>query len=104
VVFSAANVVVETTRQAERVLFLPGANGDREFWKPVADRIRHSGDKVLLGWPGFGSNPMDSSIKSLDDLLQSVLQLIDRPSISSRSRWVSGCRQFSQHQHGHSLP
>jgi pimeloyl-ACP methyl ester carboxylesterase len=71
--------MVETPRQAERVLFLPGASGDREFWKPVADRVQHSGDKVLLGWPGFGSNPEDPSIKSLDDLFQSVLLLIDRP-------------------------
>jgi pimeloyl-ACP methyl ester carboxylesterase len=71
--------MVEIQRQAERVLFLPGASGDREFWKPVADRVQHSGDKVLLGWPGFGSNPTDPSIKSLDDLFQSVLPLIDRP-------------------------
>src|ERR1700730_5025693 len=71
--------MVETPRQAERVLFLRGASGDREFWKPVADRVQHSGDKVLLGWPGFGSNPADPSITSLDDLFQSVLLLIDRP-------------------------
>src|SRR5262249_40703993 len=71
--------MVETPRQAERVLFLPGASGDREFWKPVADRIRHPGEKVLLGWPGFGSNPTDPSIQSLNDLFESVLGLIDRP-------------------------
>lgn len=65
--------------QAERVLFLPGASGNRDFWAPVADRIRHLGEKVLLGWPGFGLNPADPSIKSLDDLYQSVLRLIDRP-------------------------
>ena len=71
--------MVTISQQAERVLFLPGASGDREFWKPVADRIPHPGEKVLLGWPGFGSNPTDPSIKSLDDLFQSVLRLIDRP-------------------------
>jgi pimeloyl-ACP methyl ester carboxylesterase len=71
--------MIEVPRQAERVLFLPGASGDRDFWKPVADRIRHAGEKVLLGWPGFGANPPDPSIESLDDLFASVLRRIDRP-------------------------
>src|SRR6059058_2692879 len=71
--------MIEVPRQADRVLFLPGASGDRGFWRPVADRIRHSGEKVLLGWPGFGGNPPEPGIESLDDLYRSVRQLIDRP-------------------------
>jgi len=68
--------MIEVPRQAERVLFLPGASGERDFWKPVADRIRHSGEKVLLGWPGFGANPPDPSIESLDNLFASVLNMV----------------------------
>ena len=66
-------------RRAERVLFLPGASGDRLFWQPVADRLHHPGEKILLGWPGFGPNPPDPTINSLDDLYASVLRLIERP-------------------------
>jgi pimeloyl-ACP methyl ester carboxylesterase len=69
----------ETPHNAERVLFFPGAGGSPEFWKPVADRIQYPGEKILLGWPGFGTNPPDPKINSLDDLFRSVLHLVDRP-------------------------
>src|SRR3989442_12705752 len=86
--------MIEVPRQAERVLFLPGASGERDFWKPVADRIRHSGEKMLLGWPGFGANPPDPSIESLDDLFASVLRRIDRPvDDQRRDRVLSRRRQ-----------
>jgi pimeloyl-ACP methyl ester carboxylesterase len=49
-------------------LFLPGAGGQRGFWQPVASRCRHAGQALHFAWPGFGDEPADPSIKSLDDL------------------------------------
>jgi pimeloyl-ACP methyl ester carboxylesterase len=49
-------------------VFLPGAGGSADFWKPVAERLRASKEPILIGWPGFGSVPADASIRSLDDL------------------------------------
>lgn len=65
--------------RAERIIFLPGASGDPQFWKPVADRLDHAAEKIMLGWPGFGANPRDPNVNSLDDLFRSVRALIDRP-------------------------
>ena len=68
-----------TEARAERILFLPGASGDSQFWKPLADRLDHPAEKIVLGWPGFGRNPRDPNVNSLSDLYRSVHTLIDRP-------------------------
>ncbi len=49
-------------------MFLPGAGGSAEFWRPVAGLLDGMGEAILLGWPGFGDVPPDPSIGSLDDL------------------------------------
>ncbi|HET6438136.1 MAG TPA: alpha/beta hydrolase [Anaeromyxobacter sp.] len=51
------------------IVFLPGAVGRASFWTPVADRLRHLASPTLVGWPGFGEEPPDPRIGSLDDLL-----------------------------------
>src|SRR4051812_17964028 len=48
-------------------LFLPGAGGRRAFWSPVASRLT-TRRIVSLAWPGFGDEPADPTIRSLDDL------------------------------------
>ncbi|MBI2218833.1 MAG: alpha/beta fold hydrolase [Candidatus Rokubacteria bacterium] len=63
----------------ERLVFLPGAGGDAAFWKPLADRLEHRGERVLLGWPGFGPNAGRADVQSLDDLYRLVVDVIDRP-------------------------
>jgi pimeloyl-ACP methyl ester carboxylesterase len=50
------------------LVFLPGAGGSASFWRPVAERLADLGALHLLGWPGFGDVPADSSIHSLEDL------------------------------------
>ena len=62
-----------------KILFLPGAGGSPEFWKPVADRLPAAWDKVLFGWPGLGDQPHDPSIGSVDDLVAMVEARIDGP-------------------------
>ena len=62
-----------------RLLFLPGASGNTNFWSPVAARLHHPGERIHLGWPGFGETPPDPSIACFGDLLQLVLNHLDRP-------------------------
>ena len=41
--------------------------------------MRHPAEHHLLGWPGFGDEPADPSVRGLDDLVTRVLARIDRP-------------------------
>src|SRR5690242_6437707 len=66
-------------RPAEKLLFLPGASGNTDFWRPVADLLRVPGERVFLGWPGFGPTPADPGIASLEDLVGTVLERLDVP-------------------------
>ena len=62
-----------------RVLFLPGAGGSPDFWKPVADRLPAKWLKQHFGWPGLGHQPHDPSIEGLDDLVTLVKARITEP-------------------------
>jgi pimeloyl-ACP methyl ester carboxylesterase len=62
-----------------RVLFLPGARGDRKFWRPVADLLPARYERVFLEWPGHGSVPPDAQVSSFDDLVALVTRRMDRP-------------------------
>ena len=57
---------------SQRLLFLPGAGADPEFWTPLADRLPASWDKVRFGWPGLGGQPADPQINGFDDLVRLV--------------------------------
>lgn len=60
--------MVELTSSADQVLFLPGAGGRRAFWEPVAARLTRTGPHFFFPWPGFGDEPSDPRIRSIDDL------------------------------------
>jgi len=62
-----------------RLLFLPGASGNTQFWHPVADLLTHPGERIHYGWPGFGLTPSDPSITGIDGLVAKVVADIDRP-------------------------
>ena len=62
-----------------KLLFLPGASGNTQFWLPVAQRLAHPAENVHIGWPGFGSTPTDPSIQGLDDLAARVVADIQAP-------------------------
>src|SRR5512138_1455820 len=55
------------------LVFLPGAGGRAGFWTPVAERLRPLGPGVLIAYPGFGDEPADPTVGSLDDLYRWVL-------------------------------
>jgi len=62
-----------------RLIFLPGASGNADFWKPVADLLTHPGERLQYGYPGFGPTPPDQAINGMDDLVARVVVEIDRP-------------------------
>jgi pimeloyl-ACP methyl ester carboxylesterase len=64
-------------KRMRRVLFLPGAGGSPEFWRPVAHRLPDAWGKVLFGWPGLGDQPHDPNINGIDDLVRLVDAKID---------------------------
>ena len=61
------------------VIFLPGAIGSAEFWRPVGSYLPTQWPQDFLSWPGLGSQPHDPHINSLDDLVQWLYTKIDRP-------------------------
>jgi poly(3-hydroxyoctanoate) depolymerase len=69
-----------TKMMPEKLLFLPGASGNTEFWRPVAELLTVPGERRHFGWPGFGPTPADPAVSGLQDLVEMVLAEIDRPS------------------------
>ncbi len=63
----------------ERLLFLPGASGLARFWQPVMDRLALPMEHRAFDYPGFGGNPPDPKISSLEDLIGWIDTFIDRP-------------------------
>jgi pimeloyl-ACP methyl ester carboxylesterase len=55
------------------IVFLPGAGGAASFWRPVADRLGDLGQAIVLGYPGFGGEPVDPRVGSLAGLYRWLL-------------------------------
>jgi pimeloyl-ACP methyl ester carboxylesterase len=63
-----------------RLLFLPGAGGDRAFWRPLGDRLPATWEKIYFGWPGLGAQPPSPTVNSWDDLVSLVeAEIGDKP-------------------------
>ncbi len=62
-----------------KLLFLPGAGGNPNFWEPVSELLMHPASQTRLGWPGFGSVPPDPLVNGIDDLVAKVITEIDQP-------------------------
>ncbi|NRB39961.1 MAG: alpha/beta hydrolase [Pseudomonadales bacterium] len=62
-----------------KLIFLPGAGGNRAFWMPVSNLLNHSSIREFIEWPGIGGVEEDSSIKNINDLADSVTIKIDQP-------------------------
>jgi pimeloyl-ACP methyl ester carboxylesterase len=60
------------TRMRRNVVFLPGAAGAAEFWRPVAGRLPAHWEKTLLSWPGAGNQPREPDVHGFEDLITSV--------------------------------
>jgi pimeloyl-ACP methyl ester carboxylesterase len=64
---------------SEKLIFLPGASGNTNFWKPVSDGLHHPGQREFFAWPGFGGVPRKSGIDGIDDLVGLVSASITGP-------------------------
>ena len=62
-----------------RILFLPGAGGSPQFWKPVAEALPDAWPKEHFGWPGLGAQPYDPAIRGVDDLKKLVTAKMHEP-------------------------
>lgn len=58
-------------RRKQRLLFLPGASGNTDFWRPVAERLDE--ESVFQAYPGFGGVAARPDTTGMDDLLALVL-------------------------------
>jgi prolyl-tRNA editing enzyme YbaK/EbsC (Cys-tRNA(Pro) deacylase) len=67
------------TRHSETLMFLPGASGNAEFWKPVAARLRHPGARRFVSWPGLGGAPPEAGVTGIRDLVARVARDITGP-------------------------
>lgn len=69
-----------------RRVFLPGAVGSADFWRPVAARLRDGREQRLLAWPGLGNEPADPSVRGIDDLVSlTIAELGERSDVVAQS-------------------
>jgi pimeloyl-ACP methyl ester carboxylesterase len=64
---------------ADTLLFLPGASGNTDVWRPVAEGLQHPGLRSFVAWPGFGGAPSEPGINGIDDLVARVVTAISGP-------------------------
>jgi pimeloyl-ACP methyl ester carboxylesterase len=63
----------------ETLIFLPGASGNTNFWRPVAGELRHPGARRFLAWPGLGGVPAEPNVHGIADLVERVVRQITTP-------------------------
>ena len=56
----------------EKIIFLPGASGNLDFWKPLIEFLPEKYEKQIIGYPGFGTIAEDTSLKNFSDLEEYV--------------------------------
>lgn len=80
---------------ASKLLFLPGASGNIQFWQLVADLLIHPAQKTHIGWPSFGATPADPRVTGFGDLVAqsqsmggivAMLAALERPELRAASR------------------
>lgn len=62
-----------------KLLFLPGAGGSADFWRPVAQGVHPARRRRFFAWPGLGDEPHDPAVRGLDDLVAMVAAEMTEP-------------------------
>lgn len=80
---STEGVAIACYRQGvtttDRLLFLPGASGNTQFWRPAAARLAAFGTPVFQAYPGFGGEPPAADVRDIGGLLSRVLAQLTTP-------------------------
>ena len=76
---SAVHGLNTQNKMPSKLLFLPGALGRMDFWRPAAELIRNQAEKIHIGWPGFGPTPAEPDVNGIDDLVAKVVNQLDSP-------------------------
>lgn len=63
----------------EQLVFLPGASGNLDFFRPLSGLLKHPAERRFFGWPGFGGLAPDPSVTGLRDLARRVIAEVTRP-------------------------
>lgn len=75
---------------AERLIFMPGASGDVQFWRPVSERLAHPAARSFMSWPGFGGVPHDPSVTGIPDLVSRTLDAIGTQAVDLLAQSMGG--------------
>jgi pimeloyl-ACP methyl ester carboxylesterase len=68
------------------VVFLPGAGGSRDFWRPVSRHIPANWTSTLLNLPGAGNEPPQPGVSSFDDLTSHIARHVpDAADVAAQS-------------------
>lgn len=62
-----------------RQIFLPGAGGSAEFWRPVASLLDTGATQRFMTWPGLGNEPPAPNVAGIDDLIRLVEKELVEP-------------------------
>ena len=65
----------------DKIVFLPGASGNMDFWNPLIDFLPIHYEKEIIGYPGFGTSENDQNINNFSDLQDYVTSKIQSKSI-----------------------
>lgn len=60
------------------VAYLPGASGRGAVWQAVADRLARRREPILVDYPASSGVPLETSVRSVDDLSRWVLSGLPR--------------------------
>ena len=60
-------------------IYLPGASGSAEFWRPVSSLLDDGAHQRLLAWPGLGNEAPAPTVNGIDNLVDIVEAELDEP-------------------------
>lgn len=72
------------------MLFLPGAGGDPQFWRPAGDRLPSNWSKTYLAWPGLGAQSPVDGVAGLDGLVGIVESHLGREVVDLVAQSMGG--------------
>ncbi len=73
-----------------RLLFLPGAGAESDFWKPLGDLLPDIWEKTYFAWPGLGNQKSDPNVNCLDDLVSMVEESLTEEPVDILAQSMGG--------------